>query len=99
VIKRSRRIGDLKDCHVLFISRSEQSQTAQILKSLAGLNILTVGDTEEFLAEGGVINFRMQDDKVRFEVNVGTAKREELKISSELLNLAITVQSRHQERS
>ena len=92
-IKRSRRVEDLKDCHVLFISRSEQTRDAQILKSLEGLSILTVSDTEEFLADGGIINFKMQNNKVRFEANVATAQRAALKISSELLDLAIAVRS------
>lgn len=98
IIKRSRRVEDLKDCHILFISRSEQAHDAQILKSLAGLSILTVSDTEEFVAEGGIISFKMQNNKVRFEVNVATAQRAALKISSELLDLAIAVRSTHPEK-
>ena len=97
-IKRSQRVEDLKDCQVLFISRSEQARLPQILTALKGLSILTVSDTEEFLADGGIINFKMQDDKVRFEVNVATARGEALKISSELLDLAITVHSAHAEK-
>jgi hypothetical protein len=98
MIKRSRRAEDLKDCHILFISHSEEARQAQILKSLEGLSILTVGDTEEFLANGGIINFKMQNNKVRFEVNKVTAERAALKISSELLDLAIAVRAAHQEK-
>jgi len=97
-IKRSQRVEDLKDCHVLFISRSEQAGLPQIMTGLKGLNILTVGDTEEFLTDGGIINFKMQDSKVRFEINVASAQHAALKISSELLDLAIAVRSTHQEK-
>lgn len=97
-IKRSRRVEDLKNCQILFISRSEQARLAQILTALKGLNILTVSDTEEFLADGGIINFKMQGDKVRFEVNLATAQRAALKISSELLELAIAVRPPHPEK-
>ncbi len=98
LIKRSRRVEDLKDCQVLFISRSEQARHAQILTALKGLNILTVGDTEEFLANGGMINFKMQDGKLRFEINVATAQGAVLKIDSELLDLALAVRSTHPEK-
>jgi len=97
-IKRSRRVEDLKDCQVLFISRSDQAHLGQILTALKGLSILTVSDTEEFLADGGIINFKMQNDKVRFEVNVATAQSAALKISSELLDLAIAVHTIHSEK-
>ncbi len=97
-IKRSQRVEDLKDCHVLFISRSEQARLAQILTALKGLSILTVSDTDEFLADGGIINFKMQNDKVRFEVNVATAQHAALRISSELLDLAVAARSTHAEK-
>ncbi len=52
------------------------------------LSVLTVADTKGFLESGGIINFLMEDKKVRFEINVTAAKKSKLKISSKLLRLA-----------
>lgn len=76
-------------CHLLFISDSEARRLTGILKSLRGRPVLTIADMPDFARAGGIINLKTnQDDKVRFEINVGTAKRAGLKISSKLLNLA-----------
>lgn len=93
VIKRSRQLEDLKACHLLFISRSEEGQLAQILAGVAGASILTVGETEQFAHRGGVINFTLQENKIRFEINLHAAERAGLKISSKLLQLATVVGS------
>ena len=60
----------------------------QIVRALKGLPILTIGETENFLESGGVINFLMEDEKVCFEINVTAAKINKLRISSKLLRLA-----------
>jgi hypothetical protein len=49
---------------------------------------LTVGETEHFARRGGIINFKMQDNKVRIEINPAAAARAHLKISPDLLELA-----------
>jgi hypothetical protein len=55
--------------------------------------ILTIGDAPGFARRGGIINFMLEDNKVRFEVNVEAAKHAVLNISSRLLALAkITTQ-------
>jgi hypothetical protein len=78
----------LSNCHMLFISSSEKNNVAQIIESLAGIHILTVGDTAGFAQRGVIINFYMERNKVHFEINILAANRAGLKISSKLLNLA-----------
>ena len=77
-------------CHILFVESSKQKQVRQLCEELKGLSILTVGDTEDFTANGGVINFTLKDARVRFEIAVGAAERAKLRISSKLLSLAET---------
>lgn len=86
-----RRISDLPasgNCHILFVNSSERRRFRLAVGRLKGSGILTVGETHEFMAEGGVINFKLQDGKVRFEIDVEAAGREHLHISSKLLSLA-----------
>lgn len=87
VIKRFKRGQALEFCHILFISSSEQGRLPQILGSLKGSSVLTVGEVEQFTRSGGIINFTLKDDKVRFEINLGAAERAGLRISSKLLKL------------
>jgi YfiR/HmsC-like len=88
MIRRLKPAQDMKGCQVAFISSSEKSHLPSVLESLKGGGVLTVGETEGFAALGGVINFTMENDKVRFEINLDAAGRAGLKISSKLLLLA-----------
>ena len=93
IVKRSRRIQDLKTCHVLFISKSEKNRIGQILTSLDDTSIFTVGEIEGFARRGGITNLFLQGNKVRFEINMEAAKRRGLKISGQLLALGTVVGS------
>jgi hypothetical protein len=76
------------ECHVLFISRSEERRLDAILKQVRSRCVLTVGEVEGFAEAGGVINFTTEENKVRFEINPDAAEGAGLKISSKLLSLA-----------
>lgn len=85
------KIEALKTCHVLMFCICDSvpiENSSQIIKALKGSPVLTVGETDGFLEYGGIINFLMEDKKVRFEINVTAAKKSKLKISSKLLRLA-----------
>ncbi len=77
-----------RDCHVLYIGSSERKAVPQILAALEGSSVLTVGEATQFVAQGGIIRFTLQDQQVRFEINLDAASRAQLKISSRLLVLA-----------
>ncbi|MBT3878830.1 MAG: YfiR family protein [Candidatus Scalindua sp.] len=81
-------LQDIGGHNVVFICPSEKKRLKQILQTLAGTNILTIGDTKGFAQQGVIINFYIKDEKVRFEINVDAAKRANLKISAKLLRLA-----------
>jgi hypothetical protein len=53
--------------------------------------VLTVGETDAFLERGGVIAFAMEGGKLRFSINAAAADRAGLKLSSQLLKLAVRV--------
>lgn len=75
-------------CHILFVHSSERKRFRSLAGSLKGSGVLTVGETQGFTDDGGVINFRLEGGKVRFEIDVDAALREHLHISSKLLSLA-----------
>jgi hypothetical protein len=90
-VRRVEDPGKLAGCHVVFIDPSENDRTPQVLSSLRGEPVLTVGDNRGFLDRGGIINFVLEGTKVRFEINQEAAERAGLKISSKLLRLALRV--------
>ena len=91
-VKWSRDFKDLRDCNILFVSSSEKEHIESVIDAMRGLPILTIGDAPGFAKRGGIINFMLEDNKVRFEVNVEAAKHADLTISSRLLTLARIVQ-------
>lgn len=88
VSRRFKGIQGLEVCQILFISASERRRMGQILEALKDLSLLTISETDRFAKLGGVINFTMEQNKIRFEINVDAAERKGLKISSKLLKLA-----------
>ncbi len=91
LIKRFRTLEELEPCHILFISPKEAKKLADIIKRLGDENVLTVSDTVEFMANGGMVNFVMEDNRVRFEINKLATDKAKLKLSSQLLKLARSV--------
>lgn len=83
-----REIEALRKCHLLFICSSEEKNLKEIINLVKDHSILTVGEMNGFLESGGIINFVMEEQKVRFEINVTNAKRAKLQIRSQLLRLA-----------
>jgi hypothetical protein len=82
---------DVQGCNILFLSRDETRRQTAILKSLHGIPVLTVGETSNFLSDGGMIRFHIEEDKIRFDINLEAAESSHLKISSRLLLLATSV--------
>jgi len=79
---------EARSCDVLFISSSERNRVGSIVAGMKGTSVLTVGDSPGFAKQGCMIDFLLEDNRLRFEINVGAASSAGLKISSKLLNLA-----------
>jgi len=86
------------DCRVLFISTSEEVRLKDILSALDKSSVLTVSDLPHFNELGGMIQFVLQGDRVRFAVNLDSASEARLTFSSNLLKVAVAVRG-NQSRS
>ncbi|HLY42238.1 MAG TPA: YfiR family protein [Terracidiphilus sp.] len=91
VAKRIASPSDAADCQIIFIPLSEDARLKDDLDALAGKPILTVSDNPQFLDRGGMIQFVLQDRRVRFLVNLAAAQRNGLALDSELLKVAMHV--------
>jgi len=92
----ARRIAkpqDAANCRVLFISMSEENRLKEILASLDKASVLTVSDIPQFATRGGMIQFISTEKRIRFEVNLSNAGDAGLRLSSELLKVAVAVRT------
>lgn len=88
VVRRFTRLEDVVNANILFISSSEAERLPQILRILDGASVLTVGEMDRFAERGGMIALKLEDKKVRFDINLDSVRRANLKLSSHLLKLA-----------
>jgi hypothetical protein len=82
---------DFYKCQILFISASEKKRQPEILNQLGDKPVLTVGESEQFARQGGMIGFVKKEGKVRLEINLNPARQAKLEISSRLLSVADSV--------
>ena len=79
---------ELVACHLVFVSRTERDRLGGVLYEMRHENILSVGESDNFLKSGGVISFINVEGATRFQINLSAASRESLKVSSKLLPIA-----------
>jgi len=90
-VLRMQNAGQLKQCQVIFFSRSADDNLTGILSGLASAPVLTLADNPNVISQGIAINMNLVNDKIVFEINLGIARKNGLDISSKLLQLAIKV--------
>ena len=92
IVARRLASGDeAATCHVVFISAALAPQIPEVLKGLQRASVLTVGESDGFAQAGGMIGFKVEANKVRFEINRAAAEHADLRLSSQLLKLATNV--------
>jgi hypothetical protein len=77
--------------HLLFVAGSDAAHAGRVLKAASGA-LLDVTECDNCLQQGSVINFRIVDERVRFDVSLDAAERNNVKLSSRLLTVANRVQ-------
>lgn len=94
VVRRFRRTEEVADCHMLFISHSEAGRLDPLLAKLRGRSVLTVGDTDAFTRQGGMVRFAMESGKIRLKISVANIEADQasgLRPSSKILSPATLV--------
>jgi hypothetical protein len=78
-------------CRIVFLNSPKESQLDATLNTLAAAGAVTVSDMANFTRRGGMIQFILDGNRVRFEINLAAAQRARLTLSSQLLKLAVAV--------
>ncbi len=87
-VRRSVTPEELRGCHMVYVGEFEERHMLQILRAAAGLPLVTVSDIDGFADAGGTIGLVEAEQRVQFEVNIASAQRANVRVSSQLLRLA-----------
>jgi hypothetical protein len=91
-IRRLKSNDQLLECHILFLPRNVPTpDRTTVLAAVVNSHVLTVGETDDFIDQGGSAQFFVEGNKIRFAFNTDAVSRSELKISSKLLSIAKVV--------
>lgn len=87
-IRRNPSDNQLKHCHLLYLPTSASSILRALRRNVAKEDVLTVGETQDFMRQGGMVQFFVDNQKIRFAINTNVVNQTNLKVSSKLLRLA-----------
>jgi hypothetical protein len=91
VVRQTDGKGPLRSCHILYAANLDAARAAALLQNVQPAPVLVVSDFEDFSRLGGTAHLFVEDDRMRFAINVDAAARAGLRISSRLLSLAVIV--------
>lgn len=89
-LQHYQKLEDVGKCHILFISAGAPAWVARYLDYFHRRNIVTVGETPEFLNQGGMIALVADQNRVRLRVNLPAVRSGKIEMSSKLLRVADT---------
>ena len=88
-VERSSFLSNLADCQLIYVSPTAAEPMARIVAVTKGHPILLVGESGDFLAQGGMVRlFRTRERKLRLQISLEKVQAAGLKMSSQLLRVA-----------
>lgn len=87
-VRRLGKVSEAEEVHVAYLGFSDPIDVEFAAAELRGHPVLTVTDGERLAERGAMINLRLRDRKVGFDINLAAADEARLKLSSQLLKLA-----------
>lgn len=85
---------ELQRCDLVYVGYSSKEKIRGVLEKLRDKNILSVGESDRFAGEGGMVGLVRVGDEIQIQVNLDEVQARGLKISSRLLNLAVIARNR-----
>jgi hypothetical protein len=91
---------EYRPCQILFVPKTTPPEEQTIvIKRLENQPVLLVGEEANFTRQGGTLNFFLEQDSIRFELNAETVKRQHLSIDAKMLQLASLVRGEGEKRN
>lgn len=94
-VRHAKQTAEVRGCQIVFLGSGDMKKMGELITQIGAAPVMTVGESEGFLQQGGMFSFCLEGNKIRFEINVAPAERSGLKISSRLLLLAKNVMGSH----
>ena len=91
-VRQLKALTEADCCEILLIEHSELKHLKELAEALADKPVLSVCDCATGLRDGAMIAFRVFDETIRFQINQQAAEHAGLKISSQLLKVAVPVE-------
>lgn len=91
-VLRYRKVEEIKTCHILYISESEEPRLDHIVRAMSEKPVLTISETENSVAHGVMLRMMTEDKKVHLAINLKAAKAAHLTLKSKLLRLGQIVE-------
>ena len=95
IVRRLKADGAVRECHVLYASGLNRERATQLLDRVKEASVFTVSDFEGFAPMGGVVQFFMQGNRMRFAINPAAAQRARLRVSAQVLSVGTIVKDAH----
>lgn len=90
-VKEVQSIEDIQPAQILYVSKSQSTKLPKILEQMDDKGILIITEEKGMAAKGSCINIIQKDETLKFELNDASIKRQGLKVSNQLYNLAVTI--------
>ena len=90
-VKKFKEVSEIDKCHILFVSYNRSGNLQEIIKKTDPNPTLIIGERKNIMNEGAGIGFVLNDDKLKFELNIPAATRNGLKVNSKLQEMAVNV--------
>jgi hypothetical protein len=88
-ITNTQNLDSIKSgCHILFVGNDKKENLPDLFKNIQNSYVLSIGNSEDFSNNGGVISIMRTQDQIEFEININQALKNKLYITSDLLSLA-----------
>ncbi|MBS1487618.1 MAG: YfiR family protein [Bacteroidetes bacterium] len=91
VIKKLASPSEAATCSVVYIGRNKSKDFDNVRSSINGKSVLTITDSSNLGAKGSCINFKVVDERLKFEINQSSINNNNLKVASQLTTMAILI--------
>ena len=91
VVRNVKSAGEVLDCRIVYMDSANSALLPGVVKNAHQRCGLVIGTSDDFLARGGIIKLQVENNRMRFDVNIGAAGRAKIRLSSKLLALARSV--------
>jgi len=90
-IRKLSDVSEAASCQVVYIGKNKSKEFDNVKNAVAGKSVLTITDSFNLGKKGSCINFKVIDEKLKFEINQASMNNASLKVAGQLSSMAIII--------